>query len=210
MAKLSETHRDFLDGLSAEFLQHYAKGRTILAVDGLDPAATARFADDLAARLGRGRSVFRASVMHFQRPRAEQIARGEFSPEAWYRDAFDYEQLRRVLLAPFKLGGSTGFVLRAFDNAQDGNYDMAWQTGPQDSTLIIDGPFLNRPELRGGWNFSIWLDGPPAPQADAGLAARDAGANALYLADANPVQRATVVIDNTDPDDPRREWQDSC
>lgn len=210
MATMSIAKRDLLDGLCAEFLQHYADGRTILAVDGRDPAATAAFADDLAARLGRGRSVFRASLQHFQRLRAEQIARGEFSPEARYEDTFDYEQLRRVLLAPFKLGGSTGFVLRAFDNSRDGNYDMAWQTGPQDATLVIDGLYLNRPELRGAWNFSIWLDGPAPVWSDPRLAEQDAGASALYDADANPRAQASVVLNNTDPADPRREWLDSC
>ncbi len=87
---------------------------------------------------------------------------------------------------------------------------MAWQTGPQDATLVIDGLYLNRPELRGGWNFSIWLDGPAQAQTDPRLAERDAGANALYDADANPRAQATVVLDNTDPSDPRREWLDSC
>ena len=215
---MSIARRDLLDGLCAEFLQHYREGRTIIAIDGRDGSGKTQFADDLAVRLGRGHSVFRASVDDFHRPRAERYARGEFSPEGYYEDAFDYELLRRVLLAPFRLGGSTGFVLKAFDVARDVPYEMDWMTGPQDATLIIDGVFINRPELRGLWNFTVWLDVEDAERerrlierdGERSLGERYAGAYALYNADANPRARASAIIDNTDPADPRREFNDSC
>lgn len=219
MASFAPLKRDVLDSIADEFLHHYGKGRTLLAVDGVDGAGKASFADDLAARLGKGsHPVFRASIDSFHRPRAERYARGEDSAEGFYRDSFDYDLFRRVLIEPFRLGGSTGFVTTAYDVARDIPVEMAWQTAQQDATLIVDGIFLNRPELRGLWNYSIWLEVDEQLAAERlltrdgarGLTTRYAGGQALYLAEANPRARATAIVDNDDVEHPRRVFADSC
>jgi uridine kinase len=219
MAQWTPLKRDVLDSLADEFLHNYGKGRTMLAVDGVDGAGTRQFADDLAARLGRGgHAVFRASIADFQRPREERDARGADSAEGYYRDSFAYDVFRRVLVEPFRMGGSTGFVTAAFDAARDTQIEMDWQTGPQDATLIVDGVFLNRKELRGLWNFSIWLEvGDELAHArlfeQVGAAAenpRYAGAQELYRAEAAPRTAATAIVDNSDLNHPRRVFADSC
>lgn len=219
MAQWTPLKRDTLDSLADEFLHNYAKGRTLLAVDGIDGAGKRPFADALAERLGRGgHAVFRASVDRFHKPRAERYVRGEDSAEGYYRDSFDYDLFRRVLIEPFKLGGSTGFVTAAFDVERDRPIEMDWKTGPQDATLIVDGAFLNRPELRGLWNWSIWLEASDEQAAArlfeldgaAGQSPRYAGGQKLYLAEANPRTRASAIVDNSDPEHPRRVFADSC
>lgn len=219
MAHWTPLKRDVLDALSDEFLHNYSKGRTLIAVDGLDGAGKRDFADALAARLGKGsHPVFRASIDRFHKPRAERYVRGVDSAEGYYYDSFDYELFRRVLIEPFTLGGSAGFVTEAFDVARDTPIEMAWQTTKQDATLIVDGAFLNRPELRGLWNFSIWLDVDEETAAArlfeldgaAGQSPRYPGGQKLYLAQANPRARATAIIDNNDPEHPRRVFADSC
>ncbi len=211
--------RAFFDALADEFLASYGKGRTLLAVDGIDGAGKRPFADALAERLGRGsHPVFRASVDRFHRPRAERYARGIDSAEGYYQDSFDYEQFRRVLIEPFRLGGSAGFVTEAFDVERDTPIEMQWQTAPQDATLVVDGAFLNRPELRGLWHYSIWLDADAdAAQArlfeldgPAGRSPRYPAGQKIYLAEANPRERATAIVDNTNPELPRRVFADSC
>jgi len=207
MARFTPLKRDVLDSLADEFLHNYGKGRTLLAVDGVDGVGTMEFADALAERLGRGsHPVFRASIGGFHRPRAERYARGQESAEGYYRDSFEYDVFRRVLVEPFRLGGSAGFVTAAWDVARDVPVEMAWQTTKQDATLIVDGVFLNRPELRGLWNYSIWLEGEEVVARDV----RYPGAHALYLAESNPRARATAIVDNADPDHPRRIFADSC
>jgi uridine kinase len=134
----------------------------------------------------------------FQKPRAQRLAPGADSAETYYRDTFDYELFRRVLVQPFKLGGSTGFVTAAFDAERDAQIEMDWKTGPQDATLIVDGAFLNRAELRGLWNFSIWLE------------VADATEQALYATEAKPREHATAIMDISDPEHPRRLFADSC
>lgn len=219
MARFTPQKRDVLDALADEFLHNYGKGRTLLAVDGIDGAGKRPFADDLAERLGKGsHPVYRASVDRFHKPRAERYVRGVDSAEGYYYDSFDYELFRRVLIEPFRLGGSAGFVTEAFDVERNVPIEMAWQTAPRDATLVVDGAFLNRPELRGLWNYSIWLDvDDEAAQARlfeldgaAGQSPRYPGGQKLYLAEANPRDRATAIIDNSDPEHPRRIFADSC
>lgn len=219
MARWTPQKRDVLDSIADEFLHNYSKGRTLLAVDGIDGAGKRPFADELAERLGKGgHAVFRASVDRFHKPRAERYVRGVDSAAGYYHDSFDYDLFRRVLIEPFRLGGSAGFVTAAFDVDRDVPIEMAWQTGPQDATLVVDGAFLNRPELRGLWNYSIWLD-VDDEQAQArlfeldgaaGRSPRYPGGQKLYLAEANPRTRASAIIDNSDPEHPRRVFADSC
>ena len=91
---------------------------------------------------------------------------GRRRAERYYSYGFDYSLLRRVLLEPFRLAGSTGFVTQAFDPTRDARIIPKWITGPPDATLIVDGRFANRPELRPLWNWSAYLDGEPTDEAD--------------------------------------------
>lgn len=218
MARWTPDQRATLDSIVDEFLQNYARGRTILAVDGLDGAGKTMFADALAERFDRaGHAVVRASIDGFHLPRAGRYARGTESPEGYYRDSYDYDRFRRFLIEPFKLGGSTGFVTEVFDHRADADVEMRWETTGANATLIVDGIFLQRPELRGLWNYAIWLDVEPE-LADDRVAARDGVGlrdrhrlgQKLYLAEANPRAAASAIIDNTAPEIPRRVFADSC
>ena len=207
-----------------EFAHNYRLGRTSLAIDGPDGAGKTRFADDLALAFRRaGFEVFRASVDDFHRPRELRYLQGRYSPEGYYRDAFDYSLFRRALLEPFRMGGSTGFQLRGFDLARDIPMESDWTTGPGDAILIVDGVFLQRAELRGMWNYSIWLDAPLDvrlarmgdrdgsdldPQAESNQ--RYIGAQRLYVRDTHPNTAASAIVDNTDPDAPVRSFVDFC
>ena len=91
---------------------------------------------------------------------------------------------------------------------------------PEDAILLVDGVFLNRSELAGLWNYSIWLysfperpvagggpgEGPdPVSHATASLTA-----HALYEAEAHPRDAAVAIIDNSDVEHPRRVVADAC
>jgi uridine kinase len=206
-------------GLADEILHNYGKGRVIVAVDGLDGAGKTRFADALADQLGIGhRAVFRASIDDFHWPRARRYARGRDSAEGFYRDSYDYETFKRVLVGPFRTGWIGSFVLRAFDLKRDVPFEPVWSSGPKDAILVVDGIFLNRPELRGLWNYSIWLEVDPEVAAermlerdgDGANAERYSGGQALYLAECTPKELATAIVDNNDYDHPKRIFADSC
>ncbi len=224
MQLLPTPRNEFLRELVGEIAHNYGHGRVIVAVDGIDGAGKTSFGDDLAAVFREaGHDAFRASMEDFHRPRAERYREGRESPVSFYRDSFDYQTFRRVLVDPFRMAGSTGFQTAAWDVKRDAPTQMHWITGQSDGVLIVDGVFLNRPELSGIWNYSILLE-VPWDVAYARLAERDARdpdagslANAryrdgqdLYFAEADPRQVASALVDNTDPARPTRIFADSC
>ncbi len=72
-----------------------------VAIDGVDAAGKTTLADELAGPIRtRGRAVIRASVDGFHNPRHIRYRLGADSPEGYYRDSFDYETLKAVLLDP--------------------------------------------------------------------------------------------------------------
>jgi len=224
MARWAPERRDVLHALAEEVLQHYGHGRVVVAIDGADGAGKTVFADDLAVELrSLGHEVFRASMDDFHTPRALRYARGRDSAQGFYEDSFDYATFRRVLLGPFRLAGSTGFQTAFFDLKRDVPFETKWETGPADAILIVDGLFLQRPELKGIWNFTVWLDAPDEvrrermiardgshPKSDEPRGQRYLGAQELYEREASPRASASAIIDNTDYDHPRRRFADSC
>ncbi|QEW02637.1 uridine kinase [Microbacterium lushaniae] len=213
-----------LRGLRDEVRRHYRAGRVIVAVDGVDGAGKTVFADRLAEVFAeQGGAVFRASIDGFHRPRAERYARGRTSPEGYYRDSFDYATFRRVLIDPFRTGGSAGFQLAAHDVARDAPVASEWVTAPRDAVLIVDGVFLHRPELRGLWDWSVWLEVPfdvsyarmavrdgSDPDPDAPTNARYRQGQELYLREADPRRAASAIVDNSDLAAPVRVFGDFC
>ncbi|AEE45245.1 uridine kinase [Cellulomonas fimi] len=191
-----------------------AAGRPVLVgVDGVDGAGKTVLADELATVLrAQGRTVVRASVDGFHRPRAERYARGRSSPEGFYLDSYDLDALRRELLEPFAAGGSRRYRTAVRDVATDRVLDGAPATAPDDAVLLVDGIFLHRPELAPWWDVSVFLDVPFAVTY-ARMAVRDGcpadpedPANTRYregqrryLRSVDPARRATVVVDNADP-----------
>lgn len=210
-----------MESLADELLHNYGRGRTMVAIDGPTAAGKSTFADDLAeAMRKKGHDVFRASIDDFLKPRALRYAQGRDSAKGRYEDAYDYSVFRRVLIEPFGMNGSTGFVTKAWDEHRDRQIEPKWQSGPVDAMLIVDGSYLLRPELRGLWNASIWLDADAAVRAQRmldrdGIAADSArgerylGAYKLYEK-TKPREAATIIVDNTDPESPRRIFTDSC
>lgn len=214
--------------LRDEVRQHYPGGRIVLAVDGTDGAGKTTFADSFAEVFAEdGSAVYRASIDDFHRPRAERYARGKDSAEGFYRDSYDYSLFRRVLIEPFRegvqTGASTGFQLAAFDVRRDAPLEAQWTTAPRDAVLIVDGVFLLRPELRGLWNWSVWLEvrvevayarmalrdgSDPDPSAPSN--ARYVGGQALYARESRPATAASAIVDNTDLAHPVRSYRDFC
>ena len=200
------------------------RGRRLVAIEGRDGVGKTRFADALQVALARaGVEAFRASADDFHRAQAFRYRQGRDSPKGYYEDAFDVELLDRVLLHPFRMGGSTGFMTRAFDVETDTSVEMDWRTAGPDAVLVVDGVFLLRPALRGRWGFVLRLEASDAERG-ARLHRRDGThplvgdsshdrhrlAHEHYEAIADPVRSADMVIDTTDWRAPRQVFQDRC
>ncbi|GAA1514845.1 uridine kinase [Agromyces terreus] len=183
----------FLRELADEILRQYGLGRMIVAIDGPVRSGKTVFGDDLAAVLReRGHRVFRASMEDFHRSREAQDVYGPDTAERYFRYAFDESALRRVLVEPFRMGGSTAFVTAVFDPARDAWIEPKWVTGPADAILVIDGRFVLRPRLAQLWDVRIALEGEPVDAADR-----------LAYDERDPRAEASVVVDDRDPSNPR-------
>ncbi len=203
-----------IDEIAAHLLA--LPGRPVLrvAVDGVDGVGKTTFADKIADALAsRGRRVIRASVDGFHHPRSMRYRLGRTSPEGFYRDSYDYSALRAALLDPLSSGGSRRYRVAVFDHFSDRRVETAELEADDGAVLVFDGLFLHRPELRGYWDFSIFLDAPFAVTVPRG-AARGTGfgdpdpavpanrryveGNMIYFREARPRDQATIVIDYTD------------
>jgi len=190
---------------------------TLVGVDGRDGAGKTFFADELAAAAKHGgRVVVRISLDDFHHQRARRYRLGSQSPEGFFMDSYDYEAFAERVLRPLGSGGSRVYWARSHDLATDrilDNDEEPPRVADPGSVVIVDGMFLHRDEMRGAWDFSVFLD------VEAGICAermrlRDGtapplvpearyfGGQLLYFRSCKPWERATLVVDNSQVDAP--------
>jgi hypothetical protein len=68
-----------------------------------------------------------------------------------FPDSFNYEQLRSQLLDPLGPGGSLQCRTAVFDYRIDRLIDAPLLTAAPDAILLVDGVFLQVPQLAGAW-----------------------------------------------------------
>lgn len=183
----------------------------LVGVDGVDGAGKSTFADELAAALAeRGGAVRRASVDGFHHPLAHRRAEGRTAQAVWSRH-FDHAALRRQLLDPWRSGPGAAYRLAVHDVVTDEAVTGPPLRVPEAGLLVVDGLFLQRPELTDAWDHVIFLD-VPFEVSVARMAARDGSdpdpdhpdqrryvdAQRHYFATCRPREGADVVIDNAD------------
>ncbi len=192
-----------------------------VAVDGRTASGKTTLADELAVLLrDRKRHVIRTSIDGFHSPRAVRYARGRQSAEGYYYDARDLPAINTLLLMPLGPGGDRHYRTASFDLDNDVPITQASQVAPADAVLIVDGTFLQRPELRDNWDVTIFVDttadiseqrgiSRDLPQLGGAEATRQLYANRyrpafdLYDHLSNPALAADAVLDNNDLDQPR-------
>lgn len=203
---------DVLAAVAQAVARESARGVVRVAIDGVDGAGKTYFADELAEALkALGRSVIRASVDGFHNPRAIRYRKGRSSPEGFFHDSYDYEQLRTALLDPLSPGGSGHYRVAVFDHRSDSPVHMPTQMAAPGDVLLLDGIFLHRPELRAYWDYSIFLDvrfavsiprgaqrDDSSPDPGAASNQRYVRGQELYLRSSEPKRFATVTINNDD------------
>jgi uridine kinase len=192
-----------------------------VAIDGRCGSGKTMLADELAARLPvHGRPVVRASIDGFHRPRAARYARGRTSPEGYYDDAYDLDAVVTLLLRPLGPGGDRRYRAASFDLKDDCPLEQAATVATADAILVVDGSFLQRPELSPYFDVTIHVataDDIAAARAikrDAELlggpkatgqlyAQRYGPAFDLYQHLCAPAARADAVLNNDDLVHPR-------
>jgi uridine kinase len=212
-AEVVETLADLIDLVRVDW-------STRVAVDGPDAAGKTTLADSVASNLRlRGRTVLRATVDDFQRPRAERYRRGKYSSEGYYRDSFDYSALKRLLLEPLGPGGDSAYRTATFDYLRDSEQVGAVGVAPPNAVLIVDGVFLLRPELAAEWDLSVFVSVTAdetlrralirdtklfgsTEEVERRYRERYIPAQSLYFEEARPTDAATIIVANDDPAHP--------
>jgi uridine kinase len=191
-----------------------------VAIDGVDAAGKTTLADELAQRLAsKDRCIIRASLDDFHHPASIRYVQGELSPEGFYQDSYNYSQLIDKLLFPLGPGGNRKYLTAVFHLKKDQPVTMPEKTAPEDAILIMDGIFMLRPELIPYWDLTIYLDVHFDNSMARGIArdsnylgsweeamakyhSRYVPGQMLYHREANPLDKADILIDNNKLDDP--------
>ena len=193
---------------------------TRVAIDGVDAAGKTTLANELVGFIeAQGRKVIRASIDGFHNPAAIRHQRGVDSPEGYYHDSFNYQALKESLLIPLGPHGTRRYYSAVFDYRTNSELKVDARLADSQAILLFDGVFLLRPELVEFWDFSIFVDAPfevtlaRAIQRDVALFGtsddvrrryedRYIPGQKLYLEECNPKEKAIVVVDNNEPDNP--------
>ena len=196
-------------------------GRLRIVVDGRTAAGKTSIGHELALGIAaRGRPAFRASLDDFKRPWSEAHRYDRVTGEGYYRNAFDFDSVRRLLLDPAAPSGTGVVALCSIDPITQQDHSNQTVVMPEDGVLVMDGVFGCRPELGDVWDLRIWVEIDPERSVRRGIA-RDAdreggpeaaealhrgrylAAEVLYLEEVDPVSFVEVVIDNSDFELPR-------
>jgi uridine kinase len=217
-----------LDELAEAIVAPELPHPTRVAIDGVDGSGKTTLADELVDPIRRaGRDVIRASVDDFLNPRAVRYARGTDSPEGYFLDSFNYAALRRELLEPLGPTGNRRFRTAVFDHRVDRAVQTPRRLSRRNAVLLLDGVFLQRSELDGSWDVTVWVQAPFEVTVERAVVrdARNGGLDPtlvrdkyacryvpgqrLYLEQARPNERADIVFSNADLEHPDVRFRES-
>ncbi|KFK90369.1 uridine kinase [Streptomyces sp. JS01] len=215
----ASAERSALTEAIAERIRDRGPGRLLVGIDGFTAAGKTSFGHELAAQIAEsGRSVLRATLDDFKNPWKDRHLYDRESGEGYYRNAYDYDAAKRLLLDPARSPGAEPCALCSIDPLTQENHAAETVPLAPDAVLIVDGVFAFRPEIDAYWDFRIWLDvdaelsvrrGAERDQDWAGSDAeaihrdRYLVAERLYLDEVDPLPRMDVIVDNTDFARPR-------
>ncbi|MGH9047659.1 MAG: uridine kinase [Acidimicrobiales bacterium] len=204
------------DAISALELAH----RTRVGIDGIPAAGKTTLATQLAAEIAqRGLEVIHLTMDRFHQPRARRYRQGRHSGSGYYDDAYDFEAFARAVLVPLGPGGDGRYLGRIRDLVSDAAVIEGPFEAPRDAIVVVDGSFLQRPELAPHWDFTVFVNRSLELARASGLARDQAllggpstaaelydrryqPAARIYLASVDPERSSTVIVDNDDPDRP--------
>jgi uridine kinase len=214
---LGSSHRAAVLDELASLIAGIALFRPVrVAIDGRTASGKTTLANELAAVLSKtGRQVIRTSIDGFHRPKIERYARGRHSAEGYYYDARNLPAINALLLSPLGPGGNLRYRTASFDLDNDKPLEQEPRVAPANAILIVDGTFLQRSELRNGWDLAIFVETSEQASEQRGIdrdAERLGGADAarqlyadryrpafdIYESTCAPASAADAIFNNED------------
>jgi len=189
----------------------------LIGIDGTDGSGKSRFAANLAACFAdhTDRCVVMSSVDFFHNPKSVRHQDCKPTHISFFEDSFNYSALQKKLLDPIKHLSGKAFYRKHFDHKIDREVDCPSEIARTNILLIFEGIFVHRDEIKDYWDFSVFLDVPfeetyrrmaerdgcsPNPVCESN--ARYYLGQKLYIDTCNPKKRASMIVDNTDYDNP--------
>ena len=192
-----------------------------ICIDGVDASGKTKLADNLVEYLKKSsRPIIRASIDGFHNPKEIRYRKGEDSPEGYYHDTTNYEAVIKNLLKPLSPNGDLQYQTRIFDFIKDTGISTLSKKAKPNSILIMEGVFLQRPELLPYWDLKIFIDAnfnttlARATKRDGYYLGsqeeiiykynqRYIPGQQIYLKTVQPQEKADIVIDNNDYNHPK-------
>ena len=184
-----------------------APGVRLVFVDGLGGAGKSVLAETLAEELG-------APVVQgddFYRPAVERQQSG--SEPGAIGASFDWRRLERQVLAPLSRGEDARYQRYDWESDRLGG----WSTVPYRHTVVVEGVYLLRAELRHYASVSVWVETPREVRLARGIERDGEAARSLwtdkwmpaedaYMSSMRPDTAAVLVVDGQGHSgiDPRR------
>ena len=191
------------------------EGVFMVGIDGVDAAGKTTFAASLSEELRkRNHEVIEASMDGFHNPREIRYRLGRDSPEGYYKDSFNINAVKVLLIEPLKEGRL--YQTKAFDYKTDLATPFTGALAEPGVILVYEGVFSFREELREFWDYMIYLDISPEESLRRGVE-RDPGekeeierkyrvrylpGQELYKVEAKPQEAADIIVDYNDPENP--------
>lgn len=208
--------------LSEAILGYQKELPVLVGVDGVDASGKTTLANKLAACLEQSnRQIIRASIDGFHNPIVVRYRQGRESPSGYYQDSFNHKLIIEKLLKPLCVG-NLKFKERVFDYRIDEEVNVPSKKAEKDAILIMDGVFLFRPELICYWDIKIFLDvgfDVTVPRAVRRAKVRESligseqgiidiyncryvPGQKLYFQEASPQEKADILVNNNNYDNP--------
>lgn len=213
------TNNELIQKLSETILQLRKNKPILVAFDGVDTSGKTTLADNIHTFLkSKNIDSIRISIDKFHNSKKIRISKGEYSPEGFFYDSFNYVQVINLIINPVK-NGLSSIVNGIYDYRIEDKIQTNVINLTNDSIILFDGIFMNRNELYQYWDLSIFLDitfdtvKKRAVKRDIKLfgseeevlnkyTKRYIPGEELYIKLCNPKNRASIVVDNNDWENP--------
>ena len=203
----------------AQYIIDYQKNKPIIiAFDGVDTSGKTTMANNVY-RILKDKNAVRISIDKFHNPKEIRLQKGELSPEGYFYDSFNLNKIFEYIINPIKNNGE--YIIKGIYD-----YKVEKKVTPEkikienDLIIVFDGIFMNRDELYKIWDISIFLDidfktvlkravirdieyfGTIGKLKER-YKKRYIPGEKIYLRLCKPKERATIVINNNDYNEPK-------
>ncbi len=210
---------ELLISLAAQVLVLPGDRPRLMAIDGMGCVGKSTLADELIAVVeGAGRPAVHVRYDDFHHPRATRHRQDRLSAEGYLQDSYDAAALRRAVIDPI-VAGAPEIRTASFDLAADEPVAPQPVRLPDGAVVVVEGEFLLSGAFADAWDLALLLVADPAAVLERALV-RDAdlgspeqvrelylrrylAAWALHEERHDPWSRAHVVVDLTEPSQPR-------